>query len=699
MIRRVRPRSVPLSLRAQQKRALESLRAYDRRRTMQKSQRRWPIETAIIGGQDVIDALLAVFFDNCAYCESPVERTQVEPVWHRPAEEAVQLDRTVSRDHYWWLAYEWQNLYLVCPDCRSHKGRLFPTGKERAAAETRGARLQGERPLLVDPCVDEPTEHLGFRADGTMQARSARGTTTIDVLGLNRPDLVANRAKAAREVAAAVGRLPHADAKGGPPAELFAQVAEHLPYLGLRRWALRRALLGRGVVLESWLTSLGLEDLHDEIETISWDPNVQASAGAVTPSRARLQAVTITNFRTIRDTTVRFPTPQSEQEPWLLLLGENGVGKSTLLKAVALAMVDDETRRRLVPDASTCVRRGTRRGRVRLEFADGAHVELRFRRDSPVFEQEGTTPQLVVLGYGPTRLPPPPEYQAPPVARIDVDNLFDAFTPLSDAEQWLADPRALSTRLFNLHATSLKTLLPMTPEDRLFRRSGRLYAMSNGTTSPLAELSDGFRSVIAMAADITMQLSASWESLSSAEGLLLLDEIEVHLHPQWRWSIVGMLRAVFPRLRVIATTHDPLCLQQTKPGEVMLLRRDANEGVRALPLDVPAGLRADQLLTGDWFGLTTTTDPDTAHLLERHGQLLVQPQTPSIRAERATLEDDLRKRVGSFAETSVERMAQEVAAKVAADEAVDIKKAGDQVRRRLASSVLEAVERRRATSR
>src|SRR3546814_8010748 len=105
-----------------------------------------------------------------------------------------------------------------------------------------------------------------------------------------------------------------------------------------------------------------------------------------------------------------------------------------------------------------------------------------------------------------------------------------------------------------------------------------------------------------MTTDMIMQLSEYWESMHSAEGLLLLDEIEVHLHPQWRLGIVSMLRQVFPRLRVIATTHDPLCLQQTHPGEVMLLRRNPEDGVRALPLDVPPGLRADQLLHGDWFG-------------------------------------------------------------------------------------------------
>lgn len=679
MIRRQRPDTVPPDLKARHGQALDDLRAYDSRRTVMKSQRRWPIDPTVIGGKDVVAALRALFFDKCAYCETPVSREDRVPTRHRPSEEAVQLDGTVSRDHYWWLAYDWENLYLVCPTCRSNKGKLFPTEHQRVTPESRGWELVLEQSLLIDPCVDDPNNDLGYRHDGTLLGLTSRGTTTIDVLGLNRPDLVDARAAAIREVWEAIDRLPAARRKGTMPAAVTRLVADRKPYLGARRWALEQ---------------------HDQREARPDEaaPNVQAPTLPAL-SRARLQKATITNFKAIRDTTVQFPEPRSEEEPWLLLLGENGVGKSTLLKAIALALVDEATRLRLVSDASTCVRRGARRGRVLLEFTDGAVVEMRFHKDSRDFELEGAPPPLVVLGYGPTRLPPPPNYEPPPAARVDVDNLFDPFTPLSDAEKWLADAAAVPTRQFNLHATSLKALLPMTPEDRLSRRSGRLYATSNGTTAELAEMSDGFRSVIAMAADITMQLSSAWESLSSAEGLLLLDEIEVHLHPQWRWSIVSMLRTVFPRLRVIATTHDPLCLQQTGPGEVMLLRRDPVEGVRALPLDVPPGLRADQLLTGDWFGLTTTTDAGTAQLLERHGQLLVQPQTAKVRAARADVEDSLRKRVGSFAETSVERMAQEVAAKVAADEGIDIEHAGNQVRRRLTDSVLEAVARKRATSR
>jgi ABC-type Mn2+/Zn2+ transport system ATPase subunit len=418
------------------------------------------------------------------------------------------------------------------------------------------------------------------------------------------------------------------------------------------------------------------------------------SVGDERLDNVRLERIEIRNFRAIEHVALEYRAPMPDREPWLLLLGENGVGKSSLLKAVALAMADDEERVRREPDAAEVVRRGARSGEVRLGFSDGREVVLSFRAGQQAFEVQGERPALMVLGYGPTRLPPPDGTPRQPVRRVDVDNLFDPWSPLSDAEAWLADVNQVPTDAFNLHATDLKTLLPMDPEDRLHRRNGRLFATSYGESAPLAELSDGFRSVIALAADLILHLASYWPSMAAAEGLLLIDELEVHLHPQWRMTIVSLLRQVFPRLRVIATTHDPLSLQQTEPGEVVLLRRTGRTGVEAVPRDVPKGLRADQLLTGDWFGLTTTTDAETAALVDAHSQVLLEDPSEAKDVRREDLEEQLRGRLGQYAETSVERLAQDVAAQIIREEAVDLGAAGPEERARIASSVAQAVRRR-----
>ncbi len=712
MIRRERPPTPPPTLAERAPTALEELRAYSRRHAEFKTQRRWPFDRDLVSAPDVVERLVGLFDAKCAYCESPVPEPIVD--WFRPPEEAMQLDGTVDRDHYWSLVYEWANLYPVCPTCRSLKGDRFPVLRRRAAPEARGEKLEQEGPLLLDPCHDQPERVLGYERDGAIVPTDRRATITVDVLVLNRPDLLTARQAAAAETEELLGRLADSSAERlAYLSELRGAVASSLPYAGIRRWVVRsrlsdrrfaKALLGADATPEAAAEALGIGDdraLRLASRAIARiEVMAEAASGAdflaVARGSIRVERAEIRNFKAIDRLELIFPEPLPDREPWLLLLGENGVGKSSALKAVALALLNEEERARRVPDASTCMRRGSgaRTGEIRVTFSDGNTRELGFGRNSPRFKVAGDASAVVALGYGPTRLPPPPELAVSPTRLINVDNLFDPRAPLSDVEHWLADVEAIPTQRFNLHATDLKTLLPMSDEDRLRRRSGRLYATSYGVTVPLSELSDGYQSVIALAADLIMHLSQHWESMRSAEGLVLLDELEVHLHPQWRMTIVSLLRTVFPMVRFIATTHDPLSLQQTEPGEVLVLRRGDRGGVEASYQDVPKGLRADQLLTGDWFGLATTTDSDTVALLTEHSRLLLQSQTKAVQARRTDLEQQLRARLGHFAETSVERIALGVAAEVVQERAEDPVDLDVGERKALSEEIMNAVRRR-----
>ncbi len=80
-------------------------------------------------------------------------------------------------------------------------------------------------------------------------------------------------------------------------------------------------------------------------------------------------------------------------------------------------------------------------------------------------------------------------------------------------------------------------------------------------------------------------------------------------------------------------------------------------------MDLEKGLRADQVLTGEWFGLASTLDPDTLGLLEQHRKLL-RTGTPETDPRRRQLEEELRRRLGSFADTAMDRLVQSVAAEL-----------------------------------
>jgi predicted ATPase len=628
----------------------------------------------------------------------------------RPIQEAASLDgRTVARDHYWWLAYEWENLLPSCPKCMSHKANRFPVKGPRAKPAPRGGLPTAEHALFLDPCRDKPERSLAYEEDGRVVPLDERGAATIDGLGLNRTELVANRFRAARQARTLVERALSGKAN---LTELVGKLASQLdgeqPHTGIRRFTVRRSLdaaAAQGVdIPDEMLASVrSYTDWSDRSAASADDTEASSGDRWVGPTSSgadsvHLERVEIDQYKAIKHMELIFHEPAGEQEPWLLLLGENGVGKSSALKAIALALMDPATRADRVPDASTSMRAGSRarRGRVKLTMSDGSVIEMAFQRDDKAFSGTRGHRPFIVLGYGPTRLPPPHHLTAAPIERVHLGNLFDAWAPLSNVERWLADTGSVPTRQFNLHATDLKAMLPMGEDERLTRRSGRVFARSNGVTVPLPELSDGFRSVIALAADMMQHFVANYESMTSAKGLVLLDEVEVHLHPRWRMTVISQLRTVFPRVRFIATTHDPLCLQQTEAGEVIVMRRGPDRGVLAEVRDVPKGIRADQLLTGDWFGLGTTVDAETAALIEDHGRVLLKRQTKAVRKERTALEEQLRRRLGHFAETSVERLAQDVAATVTAGEG--LQELPVSKRNAMRDDIMAQVERERGTS-
>jgi predicted ATP-binding protein involved in virulence len=152
---------------------------------------------------------------------------------------------------------------------------------------------------------------------------------------------------------------------------------------------------------------------------------------------------------------------------------------------------------------------------------------------------------------------------------------------------------------------------------------------------PLAQLSQGYQSVLALVVDIMADMHPIWPTMEVAEGIVLLDEIGAHLHPRWNMRIVGSLRKVFPRIQFLATTHNPLCLRELYDDEVVVLRRSGRKEIEAIT-DLPpvAGLRADQLLTSEYFGLQSTMDPDIEVKLNEYYRLLAVRQRSEAQDKR-----------------------------------------------------------------
>jgi len=112
-----------------------------------------------------------------------------------------------------------------------------------------------------------------------------------------------------------------------------------------------------------------------------------------------------------------------------------------------------------------------------------------------------------------------------------------------------------------------------------------IYTDENGIINklPFSYLSDGYRNAIGMVADIAyrcIQLNPGLgeKVLLETEGIVLIDEIDLHLHPEWQRNIVADLKRTFPRIQFIATTHSPFIVQSLSKDELIILDKDAEVG-------------------------------------------------------------------------------------------------------------------------
>ncbi len=142
----------------------------------------------------LVDMLRQIFEYKCCYCESQLGlSSEGEIEQFRP--KGTVLDKEGRHSHrYWYLSADWRNLYLACPVCNRNKNTRFPLEGESAPEGWSYDRVIAfEQPLLLDPCYDDPDEHLAIAPDGRLIGLTERGLTTIETLILNREALVLAR--------------------------------------------------------------------------------------------------------------------------------------------------------------------------------------------------------------------------------------------------------------------------------------------------------------------------------------------------------------------------------------------------------------------------------------------------------------------------------------------------------------------------
>jgi hypothetical protein len=343
-------------------------------------------------------------------------------------------------------------------------------------------------------------------------------------------------------------------------------------------------------------------------------------------SEREISHIRVSNFKAIKD--LRFELRSSRLTksgvPSLMILGENSTGKSSVLTAIALALIGKKEASKLRKYLPAIVRsagvdRFDKLDDDRVEVSVGFHFsesDANFSYDPVRHLIDGTkAPSTIVLGYGPRRFFDPKRRRHGQGAVARVRTLFDPLATIPYPGDWL---RAQTGSRYDAVAAALRIVLALDDDDELLIEPDGVSVRANGRVTPIEALSEGYRSVFVMTVDIIRELLDHWEHLEQAQAVVLIDELETHLHPRWKMQVMTSLRRVLPRVQFIVTTHDPLCLRGMDDREVEVLQRGDDNEIRRLK-DLPSvkGMTAEQLLTSDYFGLASTADPSTEIELAR----------------------------------------------------------------------------------
>jgi predicted ATP-binding protein involved in virulence len=142
---------------------------------------------------------------------------------------------------------------------------------------------------------------------------------------------------------------------------------------------------------------------------------------------------------------------------------------------------------------------------------------------------------------------------------------------------------------------------------------------------PLQALGLGYKSFVALMVDLASRLLDRYpRSRNPLDGpaIVLVDEIDLHLHPKWQRTIMSYLSERFPNTQFIVTAHSPLVVQAASNANIALLRREGDHVVIDNNAKSIHGWRLDQILTSDLFGLPSARPPELDEAYSRRRQLL-----------------------------------------------------------------------------
>jgi predicted ATPase len=378
-----------------------------------------------------------------------------------------------------------------------------------------------------------------------------------------------------------------------------------------------------------------------------------------------IDSIQLNDFRTFQNAAIGFVhSDQINQTPLQfpninVVLGNNGLGKTTLLKAISLACLGPA-----ISDSGiypyrlirTCADNETSKpatvAEVSAEFTchkqDGVKARPRLHSDlqvikrgdleslrsgikdeapwDPIFSVQNDA--FFFVGYGATRTVEKSEKidlgnrnQSSFLRARRVKSLFEETYSLVPLNSWL--PQLESTNPGRHKQVVNLTNRLLGEEHFVFEAqmdNGEYLFNRKGLKVPFPALSDGYRAFLGWIGDLLYNITLtcpSGEKLVNNCGIVMIDEIDLHLHPQWQMTILPKLSKALPNIQFIVTSHSPLVVGSVQPQNIIAISVGEHQTSSLKQIQQPTmGLDADQILLTENFGLSSTINDEKSKLIK-----------------------------------------------------------------------------------
>ncbi len=306
----------------------------------------------------------------------------------------------------------------------------------------------------------------------------------------------------------------------------------------------------------------------------------------------KIESFLIQNYKCIKDLAVDCRGADGEIKQWTVLLGENNTGKTNVLRALALLRPEKTS---FKTDLDPVFKEAYIPVGV-LETSDATVISYvkgerwGFDPDGRAYSEEPF--DLHIYGYGVSRYPARTalsEREGNPT-----ETLFNSNARLSDFQEWLlqldysqkSGSEKSQKRLEKMHDLVKSDLFPGVT-DFSFKKDGDnehvvvVFSAGKDGDVRFEELGFGYQTTLTWLADFCkrmFELYPDAENPLHEEAVVLVDEIDLHLHPKWQRDLVPTLSKIFPNVQFIVTTHSPHVLQSMEDVNLYVLRRNAESG-------------------------------------------------------------------------------------------------------------------------